>query len=162
MRVFWDSQRIRIKGDKCLYCGQPAETDDHFPPLAFTGPCGRGFLLPACTECNGIVGARYPTNLWKRCDAVKAGIRRKYRKILKAPLWDDEDLEEMSETFRKGLAACTRTKELIGERLVWSAESYLSRIVEPRDFADYVARINITPESEPDWCKSLREIFPQT
>ena len=162
MRVCYNAQRIRIRGNQCLYCGQPAESDDHFPPVVFTGPAGLGFLLPSCNECNGIVGAKHPTDLWSRCDLAKASIRKKYRHFLLVPEWSDDEIKEMGPSFRKGLSAWKKTHEQVKKRIAWSAEWYFSTIVEPRDFADYVARINTTLENEPEWCRSLRGCLRET
>jgi len=41
--------RIRISGYFCVYCGEIATQDEHFPPMSYSL---RGYILPACAECN--------------------------------------------------------------------------------------------------------------
>ena len=40
----------------CHWCGQPATTADHWPPLAYLREAGldddAGMLVPACAHCN--------------------------------------------------------------------------------------------------------------
>lgn len=45
----------------CAYCGAPATTADHVPPLAsFPDPLlWEGYLLPACLPCNTSRGAAW-------------------------------------------------------------------------------------------------------
>jgi hypothetical protein len=64
--------RIRIHGDQCVYCGEHAASDEHFPPASYGN---LGFLLPACRECNSFAGTAHPLNFVKRSAYVKEQIK---------------------------------------------------------------------------------------
>ena len=83
-------RRITIKGNKCVYCGDDANSKEHFPPSSYS--IG-GLILPSCLECNIIASNKYPFDFDKRCKYVQDQIRVKYKKVLK--LSDDHDLTDM-------------------------------------------------------------------
>jgi len=47
------AKREKLLGQPCVWCGAPADTADHVPPLK-SFPPGEwvGELLPACKKCN--------------------------------------------------------------------------------------------------------------
>lgn len=62
---------MRLSGDQCIYCGERANSDEHFPPASYGN---LGFLLPACRECNSFAGTAHPTNFIRRVEHVKKQI----------------------------------------------------------------------------------------
>jgi DNA invertase Pin-like site-specific DNA recombinase len=44
---------VRSRGDQCVYCGERADSDEHFPPTSYRN---LGYILPACRECNSFAG----------------------------------------------------------------------------------------------------------
>lgn len=132
--------RIKFYGENCIYCGMGDESWEHWPPRSFTH---RGMLLPCCLECNCMAGARSPINFRDRVKIVKDGIRTKYKKALKMPNWDDEELEEMSYSMRCDIQKWKTIKEKVNYRLAWNAEVYLSKIANGKDFAAILAECDL-------------------
>ena len=122
---FGDEFRIRLHGYNCCYCGETAGTDEHYPPASISR---RGLIMPCCAECNNFAGTAYAFSFSNRCYHVKQQIRKKYKRLLNSPKWDEDELNEMSDTFREEINKCEKAKEIINARLAWSAMSYLSSI----------------------------------
>lgn len=51
-------ENLTLIDKRCFYCGQPANTWDHFIPIAGGGLPTRGNLVPACLECNQRKGTK--------------------------------------------------------------------------------------------------------
>lgn len=135
--------RKRLNGHWCLYCGMVATTEDHFPPISYSL---RGFLLPACSECNTFAGTSYPTNLAKRIEYVKERLKKKYRKILRMPVWTQDELNEMGYGLKTGIDQCQRNRRTAHGRIAWNAESYLASIDRNSDFVQMNAECGITTD----------------
>lgn len=87
MKRACDSFRVTLKGAFCLYCGVPADSKEHWPPVSAVGRNGAGFILPACIECNAIARDAFPFDLTRRIDHVQSTLAKRYRKLLKLPHW---------------------------------------------------------------------------
>lgn len=138
--ILTDEFRIRINGQRCVYCGNSAESDDHYPPKSVSS---HGMLLPCCRECNSSLGALHPFSFSNRCRLAKDSIRRKYKKVLNMPLWDEDEMEDLSYALKRSIIECEKVKSIINERLAWSAMSYLSSLDPERDFAAIVAECDL-------------------
>lgn len=106
--IHTDEFRIRINGYECTYCGDKADTMDHYPPKSVSY---HGLMLPCCRECNSSLGASHPFSFANRCKMAKDNIRRKFKRVLKMPAWDAQELEEMSYSMREHIKSCERTKK---------------------------------------------------
>ena len=135
--------RITISGPQCLYCGLNANSLDHFPPRSMTV---RGFLLPACRECNCLAGTEYGLDLRKRINMVKEKIARKYKKILEMPVWSSDDLDELEGNIKRKVIKCQKDRRIASSRIAWNAESYLASIDLNKDFVRMLAGCDITTE----------------
>lgn len=144
-----DEFRIKVEGLDCVYCGERASSMDHYPPKSVSY---HGLLLPCCLECNSSLGASHPFSFANRCKMAKDNIRRKFKKILNMPVWDSEELDEMSYSMRENIKSCERTKKIVEERLAWNARSYLSSLKSVKDFAAIIAECDIIINSaRPLW-----------
>ena len=63
MKAPLNALRTRIPGDVCVYCGDAAQTMEHFPPKSVTS---RGFLLPSCRECNVLAACEWSFDFEKK------------------------------------------------------------------------------------------------
>ena len=107
-----NSLRKRVDGRYCVYCGERATTDEHFPPVAHG--LG-GFIFPACSECNTFAGTAYARDFQRRAALVKRKIGERYREVtLDMILARGED--QWLDTLRDEAAR--------RRRLDWSAEVY--------------------------------------
>lgn len=61
-------QHESMKGYRCFYCGEPAGTKDHYPPLAVRHlyPDHKRILIRACTGCNGYLSTSMQETLEER------------------------------------------------------------------------------------------------
>lgn len=96
-------------GDPCTYCGLPADTVDHVPPLKALGVYGSEYFygmgvqpstLPSCTECNVELSCR---SLWwvdDRCAFLVERYKRKYFDLLDRPSWSQDEINELDGMLR--------------------------------------------------------------
>lgn len=145
MRVgnrFWDTQRVRLDGLDCVYCGEPANAREHFPPATYGA---WGFILPSCGECNSLANTEHPLDWGARVDHVKAGLRRKGQRLLDTPDWSAEEIKELGPIMRGEATRWQRRKRRLQQRLAWNADVYIASIDPFSDFVpNPVARESIT------------------
>ena len=114
--------RYRIHGERCVYCGEPSNSDEHFPPKSVSDT---GLLLPACLECNTIASAVHANNWINRVSYVKEKLRRQWLRDLKVANWSKDELDELGPQMRREVEASIKRKKLIQERLCWEPSRYL-------------------------------------
>jgi hypothetical protein len=113
-------------GDPCTYCGQMASGYDHVPPLAYVAGLAdvedglrsiRPRKVPACAECNCILGAQLFMTQETRRRHVKEKLRKRYAKFVSMPKWDDDELAELSPDFAEEIRRASKFAEHIKRRL---------------------------------------------
>lgn len=98
--------RVGNLDGRCVYCGELAEVWDHVPPISWADSVDREATrvwfacLPACGECNVILSDRPIFEISARCWETKKGLRRKYRKVLQMPEWEEEELAALTPAMR--------------------------------------------------------------
>lgn len=115
-RNIYDSLRKRIHTYFCIYCGNRADSDEHFPPIVASK---FGFILRACKECNLIANATYATNFSERASFVKKKLFARYGKLLRQPEWSVEELSGMSYSMRDSILKIAARQKEIKDRLNW-------------------------------------------
>ena len=113
------------KGYKlCIYCGQPADTLDHVPPLnriddyEAMGLLKEQYILaPACRSCNSTASDKLEDGILQRIEAVKDRISINLRKYLRRVEWDDEELAELGPNLLSAVKANHIKTELAISRL---------------------------------------------
>jgi hypothetical protein len=120
-------------GDPCAYCGVTSDAVDHIPPIHLVERCieigidvSNPRTYPACRECNSILSGQLVTSIAERRRIVQAGLRERYKKYLRIPRWDDDELEELDERFRESIRRSALFGEWIRSRLAF----YSSKNVE--------------------------------
>jgi hypothetical protein len=129
--------RKRLYGDWCIYCGDWATTEDHFPPHCVTN---LGMLFPACLECNLIAGSNYASDFDERCNYVKDGLRRKYARVLGTPDWHKDEIGELGRTLKTSVLRHGALKASLKPRLAWNYKTYLACIDPDNLFGDFLDR----------------------
>jgi 5-methylcytosine-specific restriction endonuclease McrA len=87
--AFCSDRRARYAaadGPRCIYCNEPAQERDHFPPRA----ARRGLtvwhpipdLVPACADCNQIKSDREFATIREARDHIARWLRRKHARLL--------------------------------------------------------------------------------
>ena len=104
----------------CIYCGEPGRDRHHYKEsVANSGQkrsYRKGETLPACRECNLLIGALTPT-FTETCYLLYDKVSDRHKNILLIPKWDKEDLAELEGRLRRTTMSKIRKKKLIMERL---------------------------------------------
>jgi 5-methylcytosine-specific restriction endonuclease McrA len=123
------------KGE-CIYCGLAADTSDHVPPVSVVYALGADHfeeagidlvLVPACRECNSLLGARMLPTLRERASFIADALRKRYAKQLAAPSWDSEEMEELGRNLGNMVSMQEAVKRMAKRRIAiaeYAAECY--------------------------------------
>ncbi len=113
--------------DVCVYCGDPATSRDHVPPLSHAASMvdlwaaqGRRpelRLLPACRDCNSRLRNFPGTDLNERRREVKRKLRLKHRRLLGEYDWSDGELMELGRNLRSAIEGMEAKRRWIEARL---------------------------------------------
>lgn len=113
----------------CVYCGAISDTIDHIPPQhvrAFLaeefGDRRWPFLeVPACRECNCVLGGKALWTVGSRKRFMKEWIRKRYARYLKMPEWSDEEIAGLSHRgeILKTVVYGMAIKKMTRQRLLW-------------------------------------------
>lgn len=126
-------KRLNYPSNVCIYCGLPGYTKDHLVPRPWSGDAERKFVatVPACGECNSMIGDTVAPTIRERREIAHQRIERKYRKFLNMP---EHDLSEYGPSLRAFLEQSLRTRDYIRERLAWPSDPfYDARALETSD-----------------------------
>jgi hypothetical protein len=114
-----------IKSNKCYYCNDPADTQDHVPALYEVYTRGPDFfeekgilfwLVPSCAACNSILR----TDGWtpdQRAKMVYDYYTTKYSKLIGSPRWTEEELCELGPNLRS-LVECQHDAQMWMDRKI--------------------------------------------
>lgn len=113
-----------IRGNDCVYCGEPAEVRDHALPVAYTravspAEAERAMMVtvPACFSCNAILGARVFDSLSARAQYVGEYLARKHRRLLDGPVWSADEIANLGPTLRGGVVARQDKRKAVAARI---------------------------------------------
>jgi len=124
--------RVRLTGFWCTYCGEPATTEDHFPPKSHSSG---GFLIPACKECNCVLSTWWATDFESRCMLVKKRIARRCKTLIESPTWKQSELQELGDTLWSAVENWNQKQDRAKRRLAWNVEAYIASIDRNNVFA---------------------------
>ena len=80
-------------------------------------PTHKGNHVPACRECNGLLGNYCLNTLRDRAEHLSAALEHKYRRLLCQPLWTDEEIDAMGRTMQQFIRARAAKRQIILDRL---------------------------------------------
>lgn len=110
----------------CVYCGIPAESLDHVPPLSLTNMLNDrakeklDFLkLPSCGECNSVLNDSPILSVSERRGKVRAHYKKKYRSALNMPKWDEDELAELDPCMADEIRQASKRAEWVKARITW-------------------------------------------
>jgi hypothetical protein len=118
--------RIKIDGERCVYCGERATCFDHFPPYSVER--FRGWLLPACAECNALAADRCPYDFEARAMYVKRELIARYRPLLESAALRASEVAELGRGLRGMVERWAAQRAILRQRTAWSAIAYLATI----------------------------------
>lgn len=102
---------------RCFYCNDPAECEDHAIPhslLKRQNAPRTGYgkdTLPACNECNGLLGSQVFFTLKARKNYLAQRVCQRYAKHLAKSKWEKEELESLSLHLISSALNFNETKE---------------------------------------------------
>lgn len=113
----------------CVYCGCQAQEIDHVYPVSLirnldtTNP--RVFrhlrhvlyMVPACSDCNRIAGNKPFLHIKEKRAWIQKEISRKYKKILRCRIWDEEELSEVKGNVRREIIKAMRNRLILEHRI---------------------------------------------
>ena len=112
----------------CFYCGLPAGTIDHIPPLdaiedlkmisnnlTYT-------KVPSCKECNNLAGTEPHTDIFIRQKYIKEKIRKKYKKYIEFSDWEEEEINKLGYLLQTDIREFMSLKYLVISRLSYCEE----------------------------------------
>ena len=109
----------------CYYCGMRSTVVDHAPSLAYaemydeTDQDVKFRLIPACAECNGLLGSSHLWRLDERKRFLKQKLGKRYWKILAADGWSEPELEEFGPNLASSVREFERQRLVIKARMKW-------------------------------------------
>lgn len=108
---------------RCYYCGEPSACEDHVIPHALLyrqRAARKGYgkdTLPACTDCNALLGARVFDTLADRVAYLADTIRKRDAKHLAYKQWTESDLQSVSPTLQR-IAIAANTEHARAQRRI--------------------------------------------
>lgn len=113
----------------CIYCGMSADSIDHVPPRHLRAQLAEIELLAlgtkevdACRECNSALGRRPLLTITERRRYIKHYLRRKYRRYLAIPEWNEEKLMTVGSSLRMMIERNMMIRDDVRMRLRWKGK----------------------------------------
>lgn len=112
--------RTHNEENVCVYCGDFADSIDHIPPKSQRAFIGGDktlavnypfFEVIACRDCNSRLSDCACWTLERRKKYLIDSLKRKHKTLLRAPKWEEEELEELGESLRQYIKTSANKKE---------------------------------------------------
>jgi len=118
-------QRLEYPYGLCIYCGEPGWTKDHLLPVGITGVALRKHVLtvPACGECNSLIGDTYATSITERRSIAKNGLRKKHWRKISSHEYSEEEIAEFGPGLRPTIIRAKQDRAAILVRLAFPDDS---------------------------------------
>jgi hypothetical protein len=75
------------------------------------------YTVSACMECNTLLGDRSLLTTDDRVGYVYGAIQKKYKRILKAPEWDDDEVDELDGSLQVYIETQNMLRSWVERRL---------------------------------------------
>jgi hypothetical protein len=75
--------------------------------------------VPCCLECNTILGNKLILSIGERRNHVRQKLRKKYKKFLFMPRWDEDELAELDSDLAEHIRRASNFSEHLKKRLSW-------------------------------------------
>lgn len=109
---------------RCFYCNAPADTWDHTTPVShFNALRDTGVndktapVVRCCRECNSLLSDHVFPTLAARKSYLKKTLRQRYGRLIAAPRWEEEELEELGPSLRASVQAQQAQADRVIQRL---------------------------------------------
>lgn len=104
----------------CTYCGAvDGNNRDHVIPAAFAQSVKHFSTetVPACSECNTLLGSRMLTSVPTRAAYLLGVYERRYKKLINSPTWTEEELDDLGPSMRDNIVAAEANKHRVIVRI---------------------------------------------
>lgn len=113
--------------DACFYCGLPADSKDHVPPVSarpvlfeqLGKDCPEFLEVWACRECNCLLGARALWTVSERKRFIKKKLRARYKKVLAMPHWSEDEIAVLGPNAKQFILRNLLIQRITMARLKW-------------------------------------------
>ena len=152
--VYEDRYRV-INGQRaeywqmCVYCGRPAATRDHVPPISrindydSLGMKTPMYLkVPACIECNTIGADTLQESFIERTEFIKDKLARKYARALSVPDWEEDEIQQLGKNLQSKVRAALARRAPQLERIEYygGIDAVLDQLLDIYGEAPFDAR----------------------
>lgn len=108
---------------RCFYCGELATSRDHIYPHSARTSIGKNVFegqetVNACTECNTALSDKFPFSIENRVAYLEQWLIDRYDLHETLPEWFDDEIFELGETLRRGIAGKIRQRQRAIERIL--------------------------------------------
>jgi transposase len=119
---------VSFRSMPCFYCGMPATTDDHVPPVSSVEVLLSSekivledcLIVPACSRCNRWLGAFPEHRLSRRRRYIKDRFRKKLREGGGGE-WIEEEVSELGPNMKREVLSYQQNRDLLHLSLGFSA-----------------------------------------
>ena len=117
------AERSEFGWPLCVYCGDPADTIDHVPPLSRVedyralGVVERYLRVKACRPCNLVLGATLQHDVFERIDEAKQIFRKRLGKRDTGYVWAEDDLVALGPNLRSHVGSAMRKTQSLIRRI---------------------------------------------
>jgi hypothetical protein len=124
----WVPRRLYLyTNNRCIYCGERADTLDHVFPLAFLTTMDRynrsvkgiGVTVDCCRDCNNRLSMSMFYSFQDRLDCARERITKKNGKLIRLPHWEDVEIKKLHGGLRKLVKNRNTQREVVMQRLDW-------------------------------------------
>lgn len=99
---------------------------DHVVPVALLRPSATGnvtryqsgdWIVPSCSECNGMLSDRMFHTVPLRAKWLITAYKKRYAKLLRSAYWTEDELKELSGSFKQMVIETMRAQAELDMRL---------------------------------------------
>lgn len=113
----------------CIYCGLPAVTFDHVPPIsrvddyrAMQLESEVYLLVPSCNQCNSLLSNSLQENIICRMDTLKIKLKRKLNKHIMDIEWTDSEIAALGPNLKTTIKKAIAMHRLAQQRLTYEPD----------------------------------------
>lgn len=101
----------------CFYCGEHAFEKEHVVPQVVQYPT---WIVPSCRECNALAGLTVFVSALDKMQWLQDVRTRKYAKLIAAPDWTFEEIDDLGKNLRSKIRAAQMAKDVVSSQLKWN------------------------------------------
>jgi hypothetical protein len=131
--------KLDLFGDKCCYCGDPADAHDHCPPLVDVSGFGAEYfikkgitlvIVKCCRECNNVLHAKPIYTLQGMQRFIERYLDKNYENILTLTRWSDERIQSLGYNLKENIGFQEATRHWLAKRIEWCRMGVIEEVLE--------------------------------